>query len=218
MDNKDSKTGIILFILFILPISLYFLFRNTTTAQFNKVPRAFTIQDNGDSLFHRLPNFSFTDQDGEVFDQDSMLGSIYIMSFMSVEDTLKTKILNSNLQRIYENIEDGANIRMVSIHTDSTSLSDYVAEMEIDIDADRWAFVHGKKSEVYAITKDAFQMLEFAYKDSTSEPFTAQKIALIDKEGNVRKYYPGTDLGQIRPITDDLRSIIVMEYPEELKK
>lgn len=216
MHNKDAKTGIILFILFVLPLTLYFLFRNSTTAQFEPVPRAYTILNNGDSLFHKLPIFSFIDQKGNVFDRERMLGNIYILSFMSLEDTLKTKILNSNLKRIHDNIEEGANIRIVSIHMDSTSLVDYAATMEIN--PDRWAFVYGRKAEVYRIAKDAFHMPEFASMDSTSPPFTPLTVALIDKEGNVRKYYPGTDLGQIRPITDDLRSLIVMEYPEELKK
>jgi len=85
------------------------------------------------------------------------------------------------------------------------------------IEADKWAFVHGPRAEVFKLGAEAFRMPEFVGKSLDTKPFTPQSIALIDKEGRIRKYYPGTDLGQVRIITDDLRTLIVMEYPEELQ-
>lgn len=216
MAKKPPRVQLILFVLFVLPLSVYMIVKSISRPQFERVPFAYTITENGDSLVHELPPFSFTDQEGRTLTREDLLGTIYIISFIDPQDTLITRILNSNLDRLYKNVMEGANIRFMSVHTDTSSLAGYEKAQEVD--AQKWAFVHGTREAVLRLGRDAFRLEAFEGKDTTNlQPFTAKDIALVDKAGRVRKYYAGTDLGNVRTITDDLRSLIVMEYPEELR-
>ncbi|RMG31972.1 MAG: hypothetical protein D6730_00465 [Bacteroidetes bacterium] len=216
MEHNKRRIQLIVFAIFVLPITLYLVFKSISKPQFQPVPHSFSILDNGDTLYHKLPPFRFTDQNGKPFTREDMLGNISLMSFISPADTLLTKILISNLRRVHDNIVEGAHIRLVSVHTDSTSLAGFAAELGTD--PQKWLFVHGPYQEVYRIGWEAFRLPDFEGKAPPAKPFTAQSVVLIDKAGEVRKVYAGTDLGSVRTITDDLRSLIVMEYPEELRK
>ena len=62
-------------------------------------------------------------------------------------------------------------------------------------------------------------MKEFMDRTRVRGPFTARAIALVDKEGMVRKYYEGTnDFAIEKQLFEDLRALLTLEYKEDFSK
>ena len=213
MTEQALRARGILFAVFILPLFLYFLFAFFSTPSFSSVPKQYKISTTGDTTFFSISNLPLVDQEGNVFNLQDFKGKITLLSFMTERDTLITKIVNAHLQFVFENFKEGSNLSVLTINLDSTSLSNYAASRELDQIG--WTFAHGDPEEIYAVAKDKIGIEDYQNKDFNL-PLTARQIALVDKDGLVRKYYAGTDLAIYKNINEDLRTLLRLEYPEEL--
>lgn len=213
MTDQAFKARGILFAVFILPLLLYFIFANFSTPQFAAVPKQFKISEAGDTIYYGISSLPLIDQDGNAFDLEDFKGKITLISFMTERDTLITKIVNAHLQLVFENFKEGSNLRVLSMNLDSTSLAEYVVSREIDQAG--WTFAHGDPEAVFTLARDKIGIEDYQNKEFNT-PMTARAVALVDKKGIVRKYYPGTDLAIYKNVNEDLRTLLRLEYPEEL--
>lgn len=212
--KKYPWTTIVTALVLIVPPVLFIAFRYVSTQVFTEFPYQYRIAEN-DTIYYEMSPFTFTDVKGDSVSEEILEDKIAVISFFSQGDTRKTKVLNGNLRRVYKNIIDADFIKMVSIQYGLDSMQTYVDSM--DVNADKWHFLAGDKQGVSVLAKD-MGMEEFALLNTPNQSFTAQKVALIDREGKVRNYYYGTDLGAIKTLNEDIRALILMEYPEELGK
>jgi protein SCO1/2 len=210
--QRDVKSGLILFVLFVLPLTVYFLFKNFSHPVFQSFPYAYSLSESGDTIFQTLPEFTFSDAEGKPFTRDDMLGRVWVLSFFSEKDLMLSRVLNGNLRRVYDNIDEADFVNILSVHiSDSVPLSAaYIDSMNVL--PGKWQFVNASREAVFRIGKEAFHMEEFEHKSPADPPFTVKMIALIDKQGRVRKYVYGTDLVGIRQINEDIRALWLLEY------
>ncbi|MEL6847480.1 MAG: hypothetical protein AAFP92_03135 [Bacteroidota bacterium] len=186
----------------------------------DRVPYEYDIVENGDTLFHELPVFQLVNLDGDTLGRDDLLPYVTIIDFFSLEkDSLNVRtVLHGNLERTYRNIEWDRQpkppIRFISISTGDSpeALKAYASKRE-EVDVDNWWILRGSPEEVYKLGAYTFQLMDFSRKTAQSEPFTAQQVALVDREGKVRKYYVGTDLIEERKIQEDLINLFKQDYP-----
>lgn len=214
MANGRISTYIFLFVLFVLPLTIYFLFKGLTKPVFAVFPYAYTVDSSGDTLFHEVDNFSFESLTDPAFTQADLRKRMHVISFFNENDPTYTRLLNGSLRRVYDNVNEADFVRILSIHvTDSVPLSQgYIDSMEVDANA--WAFVNATPDEAFPLAQK-MGLNEFAYKSPTDGPFTAQMIALVDMEGRVRKYVYGTDLVGIRQLNEDIRALWLLEYKDK---
>ena len=105
-----------------------------------------------------------------------------------------------------------------SPESDSLPVLQYWAD-KFEGEADKWVFARGPKEAVWKIGLDAFSMKEFRERTRNRVPFTARAIALVDKDGMVRKYYEGTNDYDIeKELFSDLRALLTLEYKEDFSK
>ena len=214
--GKNFWSYLILFVLFVLPLLVYFLFKNLSRPVFQSFPYAYSLSSTtGDTLYHELPPFTFTDTEGRPFTREDMRGKIWIVSFFSENDRRLSLVLNGNLRRVYENIEDADFVSLLSVHvTDSLPLSArYIDSMKVA--PDKWKFVNASRESVFSLGKEAFRMEEFRGKMPADSPFTVKMIALVDPAGRVRRYVYGTDLVGIRQFNEDIRALWLLEYRDK---
>jgi protein SCO1/2 len=89
---------------------------------------------------------------------------------------------------------DQPNVALLSISTDQDDTPEKLREYATGQHAgDRWFFVTGKKDEVFDLSVKGFKLaLADANGVNLKEKFIhSTKIALIDKQGNIRGYYDG---------------------------
>lgn len=222
-QERSSLTRPILLIALVLPLALLAFIYLGTKQEFEGVPIQYDIQD-GDTVVHTLPVFSFVNTKGETITQDDLQGKIVLMSFFSVDgDSLsqtKTKVLFGNLMRTYENVdwEKDPPFLFVSVNTgDSLAVVRAFAARQ-ESEPEHWWFLGGNQEDVIRLGGKGLRLPEFTHATPGFQPFTSQRAALIDMEGRVRKYYVATDLQEERGIQEDLITLLRIDYPEEINR
>ncbi len=220
MGKNRSATRILLIVL-LLPLLVFGFMYKFTEQNFERLPFEYDLVENGDTVFHRIPDDVFNDVSGETFTSEDLKGNLVFIDFFSVrEDSLKlTTVLHGNLRRTYNNImwDREPAIRFISINTgdDLDEIEAHRASLEAE--APGWRFVTVSAEDLQRLG-DAFQIPAFGKWSPGNPGFTAQTVPFLDKEGFVRKYFVGTDLAEERKMQEDIISIFRMEYPEDLEE
>ncbi|TGV02688.1 SCO family protein [Flavivirga rizhaonensis] len=149
-----------------------------------------------DKATHKIPEFSFTNQNGEVVTNITYKNKIYITDFFFTSCPGICPKLTKNmgdLQKTYINDED---IMLLS-HTvmpwkDSVSvLKDYAKKYHVN--ATKWHLVTGDKDALYNIARTGyFADEDFIKTQDESDFIHTENFVLIDKQGYIRGVYNGT--------------------------
>jgi len=84
-------------------------------------------------------------------------------------------------------------------------LSDYA--LRFGADKERWLFLTGEKSAVYRMIREGFQVT--AEDDPESDQIMhSLRFALVDRKGQVRAYYDGTDPELAEKLLPDVKALL----------
>ena len=212
--KKITKAGILLCIL-ILPVLVY-LFLKIFAKNHYDIPTYFATDSvlvNGRYKItgaHKIPAFTFVDQDGEAFSSELLKDKILVTAFLSEGEITTSSKVTTELKRIQEAFADFPEIRIVSFSIDSENhgVSDTlnVYAETFRIDTARWSLLSGSKDAVYTLAQKG--LLIPGQSDSANRVL-GETLALIDKAGHIRGYYTGTDRAEIDRL---IREIQVLLY------
>ncbi|MEZ6060775.1 MAG: FG-GAP-like repeat-containing protein [Planctomycetaceae bacterium] len=147
-------------------------------------------------ILMRAPDFEFTDQTGQPYGSDNILGRVCIVNFITTrgENTSQAQTSRlAELQKEWRTSRAWNDIRMLSITVDPDYdtpqiLSEYAAKAKAD--PDHWKFLTGPRDAVVELSSVGFQLQvdETAQADGASVPHSPG-LVLIDPEGDVRGIY-----------------------------
>ncbi len=150
---------------------------------------------NGDTVFHRIPDFSYLDQYGQPFTQDSVESKIYVSDFFFTKCPTICPKMAQQLLRIHQKFESNPDFRILSHSIDpkydtSATLKKYADKLGVG-QSQTWHFLSVPKNELNAI---AGQYLAAVQQDSTSEGgFThTGHFLLVDRHRHIRSFCDGT--------------------------
>lgn len=160
------------------------------------------------SKIHKIPAFSFLNQDGKIITEKNVEGKIYIANFFFTScRSICTKMSNnmSLLQKEYINDEDIYILsHTVNPETDSISRLKKYAE-EHQINSKKWSLLTGEKSTIYHLAKkEYFAGDSIGFYQSGNEFLHTENFILIDKKRRIRGVYNGTLLVEIERIKEDI--------------
>lgn len=145
---------------------------------------------------HTIPDFSFTNQNGETINKNTYKGKIYVANFFFVTCPGICPRLTKNMSLLQEKFKDDEEVLLLS-HTvmpwrDSVPiLKEYAIENKID--ANKWNLVTGDKDEIYDLARKAYFADEDFVKTQDEDAFIhTENFVLIDKKGRIRGVYNGT--------------------------
>lgn len=148
-----------------------------------------------DTVYHRIANFSFVDQDSSVITPETFSQKIYVADFFFTSCRTICPIMKTQMLRVYQATESMPDVLLLS-HTidpeyDTVALlHDFAARLGVS--SNRWHFVTGVKDSIYKIAQTSY--FATAMEDST-EPdgfIHSGLFLLIDKQGRIRGKYDGT--------------------------
>jgi len=148
-----------------------------------------------DTIYQTVPDFSLTNQDGKIIDQNTINGKIYVADFFFVTCPTICPRMKKNLLTVYEAYKGNPNILFLS-HTidpehDSVAVLKNFAE-RLGADSKQWHFLTGNRDSIYELATHGYYAT--ALPDST-EPggyVHSGGLILIDKNRRVRGIYDGT--------------------------
>ena len=161
--------------------------------------------------FHRIPAFSFTDQDGNTITEKTFENKIYVAGFFFSTCPGICPKIRSKLAKVQEAYLDEPDIKILqhSIRptTDTVQILKTYAN-ENDIKSDKWHLVTGDKNSIYTLAKRAY----FASEDlgniqNTNDFLHTESILLIDQNRHIRGIYNGLNSTSMNYLISDIATL-----------
>jgi protein SCO1/2 len=165
----------------------------------------------GDTLYHKIPDFKFLNQDSLWVSQKDMAGKIYVADFFfttcpTICPTMKTQLL-----RIFDKFAEDDRVRILSHTIDPEYdgvrvLKDYAKKLNIT--SPRWNLVTGKKSDIYRLGEKSYMVT--AQEDANEEGGFVHSGAfiLVDQNRHVRGIYDGTKEEDVNHLIEDMTLLL----------
>src|SRR5215475_11039723 len=160
--------------------------------------------------YYGVPDFSLTDQTDKTVTLDELKGKVWVADFIFTNCGGTCPIMTEKMRKLQQVLP--AEIRMVSFSVDPDrdtpkALAAYAAEHGAT--RDRWLFVTGDKQAMYDLCLKGFKLPLDDQNGPPSEPIThSSRFVLVDKQGEIRGYYSGTEEEAIARLTADAKKLL----------
>jgi protein SCO1/2 len=164
---------------------------------------------------HTVASFAFTDQEGEVVNNSTVQGKIYVANFFFTACPSICPKMTLNLGKVQDTFKGIEDVMVISHSvmpwSDSTSQLHEFANLHSVLHP-QWRLVTGQKGEIYELARRSYFAEEVAgYKRDSTEFVHTEHCLLVDREGHLRGIYNGTLELEIDRMIDDIR--ILLEVP-----
>ncbi len=167
-----------------------------------------------DTVFHKIPPFSFTNQDSLVITEALFKDKLYISDFFFTSCPTICPKVKAQMLRIYEKYADNPNVLLISHSIDTKYDTPAVLKKfadKLDIDSKRWHLVTGTKDDIYGIAKQYF--IAAAEDPNSPGGYThSGGLVLIDKRKHVRGVYDGTEPDEVTTLLKDMDRVLAKQF------
>ncbi|MCO6495667.1 MAG: SCO family protein [Bacteroidetes bacterium] len=193
--NTSSLVTILLITLLIVAPIVWIVIFKTGRHLTEKLPILFerTVDANGDTIYHTIDDFEFTNQLGEKITKQSIKGKIALVNFFFASCHDVCPEMNRNLQEVYKEFLKDDNVIFLSHSVDPEHDSVPVLfeySKRFGAEAPKWNFLTGSKEKIYDIAEVSYKLLANEDRENNSF-FHSENIVLVDKEGRIRGIFPG---------------------------
>ena len=166
---------------------------------------------NADTVYHTIPDFSFTDQDGKIITQDTFKDKIYVADFFFTSCPTICPVMKKQMLRVYEKYHNNPEVLILShsIDPDFDTVA-VLAEFadRLGVSSDTWHFVTGNKEDIYDIGQNSYMVTA---RDDPDEPggiLHSGAFLLVDKERRIRGIYDGTKADKVDLLMKDMDKLL----------
>jgi protein SCO1/2 len=145
---------------------------------------------------HRIPDFSFIDQDSNVFTNDNLSGDIHIANFFFTRCPGICLTMTEQMRRVAEVYGDAEDVQIIGYSVDPEfdtpdKLRNYQVKKKADYS--NWTMLTGDQKEIYRLAHCGYFIPAGPNPDVENDFVHSDKFMLIDKNGRIRGFYSGTD-------------------------
>ncbi len=150
---------------------------------------------NGDTIYPRVRDFSFLNQDSSIVTNEELGDVIYIADFFFTSCPTICPKVKQQMIRIYDKYFDDDRIKLVSFTVDPvrdtpSRLKSY--SEKLDAKLPKWHFLTGEKDSLHSISGD-YMSIALENPDAPGGFDHSGRLILVDTEGHVRAFCNGTD-------------------------
>jgi protein SCO1/2 len=169
-----------------------------------------------DTVYPKIIDFSYLNQDSVMIKSSSMKGKVWIAEFFFTSCPTICPTMTKQMIRLNNDTKDiGKYLQFMSFSINPkndtpSELRKYISKNKIT--AKNWQFFTGNEAATHDLGINYFQI--FAGQDAESAGGYAHSGAftLVDREGYVRGVYLGTDSKEVNRLKTDLRKLLKYEY------
>lgn len=219
--NRGVKSSIVLFLIFVVPVVGYLLLRSGTN-HFKPLPiYGERYEEAGDTVYHTIGDFSFTNQYGEEVSSKTVAGKVKIVDFFFVDCKTICPKMSSQLQRVQKKIKTVDDVIILS-HTvnpenDSVPVLKRYAD-EYGAMKNKWHLLTGDKKELYRIAREGYLVNALQGDGGPDDFIHTELFVLVDDKNRIRGFYDGTSAGAVDTLIDELKVLLKEEIAGEKKK
>ncbi len=169
------------------------------------------IAANGDTLYHTINNFEFTDQQNHLVTNKNFDGCVYVANYFFASCADVCPRMNANLQRVYERYKENPRVKFIS-HTvdpdhDSPEVLFRYAE-NLKADHNKWYFVTGNKDSLYNLAQRSY-LIRAGEGDAKPISFIHDEtLILVDQNRFIRATFDGLAPEKMDELTDAIQLLL----------
>ncbi|MBL7744425.1 MAG: SCO family protein [Chitinophagaceae bacterium] len=208
----------------LIPLISYFIVKKTSESAV-QMPRHYlfdstaTTVKNGkkiiDSVWHKLPDFSFTNQLGQRVSWDDLHGKVVVVDFFFTHCPTICPALTKSMKRLQDGITNSKRVgdktpdflHLISLSIDPERDSVERLKMWADrfqVNPDQWWLLTGPKKEIYDMAIKEMKILVEDGKGVDTSFIHTDHFVLIDTNRHVRGYYHGLDSASVAKLSEDI--------------
>ncbi|MCY7356010.1 MAG: SCO family protein [Rudanella sp.] len=161
---------------------------------------------------HRIANFAFRDQTGQLVTEATVANKIHVAAFFFTTCPTICPKLTNHLRAIQDRFSREPKVKMLSFSV--MPWADSVAQLRRygqrkGINANKWHLLTGDRSQIYTLARRSYfaeEAIGFT-KDST-EFLHTEHVLLIDQNRRIRGVYNGTLPLEIDKLMGDIRVLL----------
>ena len=168
------------------------------------------IDQNGDSVAHTIPDFSFVDQDSNLVTNETFAGKAYVADFFFIACPTICPKTAKQMLRIHDHFKDDPRLELLG-HTLAPKY-DTVAALNryarnLGVSSKKWHFVTGDQATIY---KMAPEYMNVALEDSDAPGGINHSgyLILVDKNRHIRSFCNGTDPADVDRFIKDIEKLL----------
>lgn len=156
--------------------------------------------------YHRIAPFQLINQLGDTVTEADYEGKMYVADFFFTTCQDICPVMTEHMLEIQEQLRPEDSVYLLSHSVipeyDTPEVLKAYADQK-GVDPKRWNLVTGPRSEIYALARKSY----FAVEDVPGEEDAmvhTENFMLIDKRGQIRGYYDGTNDAAIEQLLEDI--------------
>ncbi len=159
-------------------------------------PEWISKNDEAYKSIHKIPAFSFTDQDGNTVTEKSVEGKVYVADFFFTHCTSICPKMTKNMSALQDYFRNNNEVKLLSYSVlpemDSVPVLKKYAEKK-NIISGKWYLLTGNKDDIYQLAKKEYYAGDtLGYYQTGNEFLHTENFILIDKHRRIRGVYNGT--------------------------
>lgn len=177
----------------------------------NFTPHWLTPGSNEEQEFHKIPNFSLTNQLGNTVSQETFKNKIYVTDFFFTSCPGICPTMTSNMSKIQEEFINDNEVLLLSHSVTPTLdsipvLNSYAVSKGVI--PNKWHLVTGNRDEIYELGRKAYFVEESLGLEQTKDDFLhTENFVLIDKNKHIRGIYNGLNRTSINQLIIDIKTL-----------
>jgi protein SCO1/2 len=163
-----------------------------------------------DTVFHKIGNFKFVDQDSAFVTNETFKNKIYVADFFFTSCRTICPIMKTQMLRVYDTLENDPEVLLLS-HTidpkyDTVGLLHDYAE-RLGVKSSKWHFVTGEQDSIYNIAQKSYFATAMEDRSEPDGFIHSGAFLLIDKEQRIRGKYDGTKEEDVNRLLGDIEKL-----------
>ena len=170
------------------------------------------VDDNQDTVYHTIAQFSFVNQLGDTINNADVIGKVYVADFFFTTCPTICPVMKKEMLRVYEKFKGNPNFKILSHSIDPTHdtqevLKDYSEKLGIS-DASTWNFLTGDQEKIFEMGQTSYLTTAMADQMEPGGFLHSGAFLLIDQQGRIRGVYDGTKSDQVDRLINDIPKIL----------
>lgn len=169
------------------------------------------VNANGDSMYHAIDDFEFTDQLQRKVTNQNFEGCVYVANFFFATCPSVCPRVNSNLQRVYDRYKTNPKVKFISHtidpdHDKPEILLQYAKSLNVN--NDKWYFVTGIKDSLYALAYRSY-LIRAGQGDAMPVSFEHDPtLTLVDNNRHIRATVDGLAPEKMDELIDAIQLLL----------
>jgi protein SCO1/2 len=177
------------------------------------------ISGGADTLYHKIPDFAFVNQDSSVVTEDTFNDGIYVADFFFTTCPSICPIMKTQMLRVYEKYKGNEKVKILShsidpAHDTVAVLKDYAERLEVS--GDQWHFVTGDKEEIFDLAQESYMVSVLENEEAPGGVVHSGAFLLIDSRGRIRGHYDGTKAEEVDQLMVDMDILLKEENAQDI--